>query len=52
METASIDEYGLEVASPPLSVDEERDDTVKDHERVHHDVSGLVSVEEFKRIVR
>lgn len=51
METTSIDEFGLEAASPPLSADEEREDTVKDHGRSHHEVSDLVSVEGFKRTV-
>ena len=51
METEAIDEFGLEATSSPLSVDEEREDAVKDHDRAHRDVSGLISVEEFKRTV-
>ena len=51
METEAIDEIGLEAISPPLSVDEEREYAIKDHDRPHHDVSGLISVEQFKRTV-
>ena len=50
METEAIDEIGLDAISPPLSADEVREYAIKDHDRPHHDVSSLISVEEFKRI--